>query len=183
MRVKIKESSNVNKLEYGKSYELKLATCEWYLRFKFTRKKYISYKEINRGCPISGEIRITKKTLKKLINSPEFTECVVEADYSPDILYALSGNNDNANEIAQLIKDNRYKVFLSRFYNEPSEIDTIEMELETVLNDLSKIDLIINDITAVSVKGEWKKCVGISLLDNYKEINGESVRSIYIFLN
>ncbi|MFJ7954217.1 hypothetical protein ACIQZG_22195 [Lysinibacillus sp. NPDC096418] len=183
MRIKINENPNVPKLEYGKSYELKLATCEWYYRFKFTRKKNIYYKEINRGCHVSGDIQITKKTLKQLINSSEFTECVVEADYRPDILHALFGDIDYATKIAQLIKNNRYKVYLSRFYDVPSEIDTIEMELETLLNDLCKIDLIINNITEISVKGEFKKCVGISLLNNYKEIHGEPVRSLYIFLN
>ncbi|RKJ74450.1 hypothetical protein D7X33_19360 [Butyricicoccus sp. 1XD8-22] len=183
MRVKIKEKTNIPKLEYGKNYEIKLVTCGWYYRFKFTRKKNIYYKEINRGCHVCSDIRITKKDLKKLINTTEFTECVVEADYSPDILCALFGDVEDSNAIAQLIKDSRYEVYLSRFYDVPSEIDTIEMSLETILNDLHKVELVINNIVEIWEDGHFRKCVGISLLGNYKEIKGEAVRSLYIIIN
>jgi len=133
---------------------------------------------------MSEDMKITKKNLKQLINSPEYTKCVVEADYSPDILHSLFGDVDNASEMAQLIKNNRYKVYMSRFYDVPSEIDTVEMDLETILNELCNIELIINNITAISVvKDVFQECVGISLLNNYKEINGEPVRSLYILLS
>lgn len=183
MRVKINQSTNVPKLEYGKSYELKLASCGWYYRFKYTRKKNLSYKEMNRGCHVTGDIQITKKSLKQLINSAEFTESVIEADFSSDILHSLLGDVDYAFDMEKFINNKRYNVYLSRYYNVPSEIDTVEMELKTILKDLCNIDLIINKITAVSVNGEFKECIGISLLNNYKEIKGESIRSLYILLS
>lgn len=183
MRVKIQEKANVPKLEFGKSYEIKFANCDWYYRFKFTRKKNIFYREINRGCHVSGDILITKKTLKKLISDNEFTERVVEADYSPDILYALFGDLDYFNEISHLKEAEHYQVYMSKFHDVPSEIDTLKMSLESICNDLQKVELVINNIVSIWVKGHFKKCVGISLLGNYKEINGESVRSLYIFLN
>lgn len=76
MRVKIKEKPNVPHLNYGKTYELLLASCDWSYRFTFTRKNYVLVTEMNHSKPINNPYKMTKKELKQLVTSDVYTDCV-----------------------------------------------------------------------------------------------------------
>lgn len=78
MRIKIKEKSNVPKLEFGKTYEIIVTTVIWRYRFKFTRKNRIYLEEVNGSTVIGTPDIITKGVLKRLIKDHTFTERVVE---------------------------------------------------------------------------------------------------------
>ncbi|MFD4932144.1 hypothetical protein ACFWMS_25275 [Peribacillus butanolivorans] len=80
MRVKIKEKSNIPQLRFGKTYEIILATCTWSYRFKFIRKNYVYVTEVNQSTVIDRPIKMTKRDLKRLIMSKEFTERVVKIE-------------------------------------------------------------------------------------------------------
>jgi len=126
---------------------------------------------------------ITKKALKRLINDQVFTERVTEADFSQDILYALFHDLLEPEQLKQAIHQNKYRVLMSRLYDMPSQITVQTIPLSTLLNDLQHVELVVNNISAIQVDGTFRPCVSLSLIGDYKQINGEPVRSLYILLD
>ncbi|EOP32332.1 hypothetical protein U0X36_25965 [Bacillus thuringiensis] len=79
------------------------------------------------------------------------------------------------------LENKQLEVMLSRSLDGPSDLAVIDMDKETILEDLHKLDFIFNDVTAVKYKGVMRKCLGIGLLDPYKTVEGEQVTGLFIF--
>ncbi|PEB42235.1 hypothetical protein [Bacillus pseudomycoides] len=75
----------------------------------------------------------------------------------------------------------KFEVMLSSFLDSPCDLAIIDMDKETILEDLNKLDFIFNDITSVNYERALKKCLGIGLLDPYKTVKGEQVTGLFIF--
>lgn len=76
MRVKIKENKNRPEFKFGKTYDLHLYGCSFWLSILYTRKKYVyvehlSIKEIVNKIPkvkVISRTKMSKRELKQLIN-------------------------------------------------------------------------------------------------------------------
>lgn len=84
-------------------------------------------------------------------------------------------------EVLESIESKQVRVMLSRCFDAPSDLAVVNMEKETILEDLNKMDFVFNDVTAVKDKGSMRKCLGIGLLDPYKTVEGEQVTGLFIF--
>lgn len=87
----------------------------------------------------------------------------------------------NVKETLNPLKSDQLKVMLSRCFDGPSDLAVVDMNKETIFEDLNKLDFVFNDVTAVKDNGIMKKCLGIGLLDPYKEVKGEQVTGLFIF--
>lgn len=196
MRVKIKEKANVPKLEYGKTYEIVVTTVSWTYRFKFTRKNHVLLTEVN-NCTVQGPpSRITKKTLKNLINATEFTEKVVEVQNLHPVyickkcgsycdtkdcylcnksssakLKEIEINNvkdiESINQVLLTLNKSSFRVMLSHLGDCPAEIDIIPMTLQEINTLLQNQPFLNNKTTAVSKKGQFYDCLGLALLSPF----------------
>ncbi|MBU4642764.1 hypothetical protein [Bacillus toyonensis] len=75
----------------------------------------------------------------------------------------------------------QFEVMLSSFLDAPCNLAVIDMDKETILEDLHKFDFVFNDIPAAKYKGVLRKCLGLGLLDPYKTVEGEQVTGLFIF--